>query len=90
MTRKKVDEVINVTNKHRNMLSLLTYKSVDTEATCRRSNLISHGIEERRNETCFDMARRFKLDIDVDRMYLVRAHRMEVVGWDASKGFASV
>lgn len=77
----KIDQVINVTNNNVNLLKLLSYKSIDIEARSRRNNLIFRGIEEEYDENCFEVLRRFisdRLDLDANKMFLVRAHRLGV------------
>ena len=76
---EKVSEVIHVTNKNTDMLKTLAYKSIDLEARSRRNNLIFWGLVENRNENCFALIRQFiknELNLDADRMYLARAHRL--------------
>ena len=76
---EKVSEVIKTTNRNTDMLKTLAYKSIDIEARSRRNNLIFWGLVENRNENCFALIRQFiknELDLDSDRMYLARAHRL--------------
>ena len=77
-TQNRVKEVEKVVNSHSDRLKLLEYRSLDSEARCRRRNLLFKGIPENKYENCFQEARRFiceKLHIDKD-MYLERAHRL--------------
>ena len=49
------------------------------EARARRNNIIFRGISENRGENCYQLVRDFlknHLDIDSDRMYIARAHRL--------------
>lgn len=76
---EKLGHVIEVTNKNTNLLKTLAYKSIDQEARSRRNNLIFWGMSENYNENCFHIIRDFiknHLDLDSDRMYLARAHRL--------------
>ena len=62
------------------MLKTLAYiKSIDIEAGSRRNNLIFWGLLENRDEKCFALIRQFiknELDLDANKMYLARAHRL--------------
>ena len=76
---EKLCEVIEVTNTQSCALRTLAYKSIDLEARSRRNNLIFWGILENPGENCFQIIRDFiqhNLDLDSDRMYLARAHRL--------------
>ena len=76
---EKLCEVIEVTNTQSCVLRTLAYKSIDLEARSRRNNLIFWGILENPGENCFQIIRDFiqhNLDLDSDRMYLARAHRL--------------
>ena len=76
---EKVTEVVKTTNRNTDMLKTLAYKSIDIEARSRRNNLIFWGLVENYSENCFDLVRQFiknELDLDADRMYLTRAHRL--------------
>ena len=76
---EKLCEVIEVTNRNTNVLRTLAYKSIDLEARSRRNNLIFWGILENYHENCFHIIREFikhHLDLDADKMYLARAHRL--------------
>ena len=71
--------VIQSTNKNTDMLKTLAYKSIDLEARSRRNNLIFWGLAENVRENCFAVIRDFiknELDLDADKMYLARAHRL--------------
>ena len=60
-------------------LKLLRYKSIDSEARSRRSNLIFRGIPEEVGEDSLAVLQRFirdYLDIDTDEVYIHRAHRV--------------
>ena len=51
----------------------------DIEARSRRNNLIFRGITENRGENCFQIIRDLiyeHLDLDSDRVYIARAHRL--------------
>ena len=61
------------------MLKTLAYKSIDLEAWSRRNNLIFWDFFEISHENCFAMIKDFvadRLDLDLRRMYLTRAHRL--------------
>lgn len=76
---KKLDEVIEVTNRNTDLLQTLAYKSIDQEARSRRNNLIFWGMAENYQENCFSIVRDFiknHLDLDADRMYIARSHRL--------------
>ena len=76
---EKVTEVVKTTNRNTDMLKTLAYKSIDIEARSRRNNLIFWGFVENYSENCFDLIRQFiknELNLDADRMYLTRAHRL--------------
>ena len=76
---QKLEQVVNVTNRNTDLLKTLAYKSIDQEARSRRNNLIFWGISENYEENCFSLIREFiknHLDLDSDRMYLARAHRL--------------
>ena len=76
---EKMTQVIRTTNRNTDMLKTLAYKSIDIEARSRRNNLIFWGLIENRNENCFALIRQFiknELDLDADKMYLARAHRL--------------
>ena len=76
---QKLEQVVNVTNRNTDLLKTLAYKSIDQEARSRRNNLIFWGISENYEENCFSLIREFiknHLDLDTDRMYLARAHRL--------------
>ena len=71
--------VIQTTNRNTDMLKTLAYKSIDLEARSRRNNLIFWGLAENVHENCFAVIRDFiknELDLDSDKMYLARAHRL--------------
>ena len=71
--------VIQSTNRNTDMLKTLAYKAIDLEARSRRNNLIFWGLAENVNENCFVVIRDFiknELDINADKMYLARAHRL--------------
>ena len=77
---EKVSEVIKTTNRNTDMLKTLAYKSIEIEARTRRNNLIFWGLVENCSENCFALIRQFiknELDLDSDRMYLARAHRLK-------------
>ena len=60
-------------------LKLLRYNAIDSEARCRRSNLIFRGIPEELGEDSFEVLKRFileYLEIDPDEVYIHRAHRV--------------
>ena len=72
---------IQATNRNTDILKALAYKCIDQEARSRRNNLIFWGIAENLREDCFILIRDFiqnQLDIDPDRIYLSRAHRLGV------------
>ena len=76
---QKLEQVVQVTNRNTNLLKTLAYKSIDQEARSRRNNLIFWGISENFDENCFSLVREFiknHIDLDSDRMYLARAHRL--------------
>ena len=76
---QKLEQVVNVTNRNTDLLKTLAYKSIDQEARSRWNNLIFWGISENYEENCFSLIREFiknHLDLDSDRMYLARAHRL--------------
>ena len=76
---EKITQVIQTTNRNTDILKTLAYKSIDIEARSRRNNLIFWGLVENRSENCFALIRQFiknELDLDADRMYLARAHRL--------------
>ena len=76
---EKITQVIQTTNRNTDMLKTLAYKSIDIEARSRRNNLIFWGLVENHSENCFALIRQFiknELDLDADRMYLARAHRL--------------
>lgn len=76
---EKVNQVIQTTNRNTDFLKTLAYKSIDLEARSRRNNLIFWGLVENRSENCFALIRQFiknELDLDSDKMYLARAHRL--------------
>ena len=58
-TCKKVEDVMNVTNSHVDLLKLLSYKSIDIEARSRRCSIIIRGIPEERNENYLQVTRKF-------------------------------
>ena len=71
--------VIQSTNKNTDLLKTLAYKSIDLEARSRRNNLIFWGLAENVCRNCFAVIRDFiknELDLDADKMYLARAHRL--------------
>ena len=72
---------IQATNRNTDILKTLAYKSIDQEARSRRNNLIFWGLAENLREDCFVLIRDFiqnQLDLDPDRIYLARAHRLGV------------
>ena len=76
---QKLEQVVQVTNRNTDLLRTLAYKSIDQEARSRRNNLIFWGISENYDENCFSLIREFiknHIDLDADRMYLARAHRL--------------
>ena len=76
---EKITQVIQTTNRNTDMLKTLAYKSIDIEARSRRNNLIFWGLVENHSENCFALIRQIiknELDLDADRMYLARAHRL--------------
>ncbi|MES9880124.1 MAG: hypothetical protein ABW185_04505 [Sedimenticola sp.] len=75
----RVDTVVSCVDMHSKMLKLLAYKSIDSEARCRRINLLFRGMAERDNEECWDTITKFltsKLFIDRDQFSIARAHRL--------------
>lgn len=76
---ESVSQVVRATNKNTDMIKTLAYKSIDQEARSRRNNLIFWGLAENYYENCFALIREFikhQLDLDSDKMYLARAHRL--------------
>lgn len=76
---ESINQVIQTTNRNVDMLKLLSYKSMDLEARSRRNNLIFWGLAENYHENCFFLIRdllKRQLDLDADKMYLTRAHRI--------------
>ena len=76
---KKLEKVIEVQNAQSDFLQSLAYRSIDVEARSRSNNLIFRGIAENRGEKCFQLIRDVlenHLDIDADRIYISRAHRL--------------
>ena len=66
-------------NRHEQLLRLLAYTSIDSEARSRRRNLVFHGLAENRNEDCSLKQGEFLLDqnnIDIDDLYIERAHSL--------------
>lgn len=76
---ENISRVVQATDKNADMLKTLAYKSVDLEAKSKRNNLIFWGLAENTRENCFAVIRGFiknELDLDADRMYLAREHRL--------------
>jgi len=76
---KTLKQVECTSNANAEFFKTLAYKSIDMEARARRNNIIFRGISENRGDNCYQLVREFlsnHLDIDSDRMYIARAHRL--------------
>ena len=75
----QVNQVNLRMNRHEQLLRLLAYKSIDSEARSRRRNLVFHGLAENRNEDCsFKLGQYLwdEMNIDIDDLYIERVHRL--------------
>ena len=66
-------------NGHEQLLKLIAYKSIDSEARSRRRNLIFHGLAEMKYEDCSAKLGDFlwnEMGIDIDDLYTERIHRL--------------
>ncbi len=84
---QRVDTMNTCIDAHSRMMKLLTYKSIDNEARCRRNNLIFRGIGENSPKSdvfCVGLIQDFisqELCCDAERVCIDRAHRLGQRGY---------
>ena len=76
---EKIDVLENCVNIHAKQVKMLSYRSLDQEARCRRNNLVFRGLADIHSEDCKMIIAAFlqdELKLDISVQDIARAHRL--------------